>query len=120
MKRLLYILLLPLVFSFSGCSKSSHHYEIRVSQNFFEITAAGGEEELTFFYANDWVIENRQQDWCIVSPMKGTGDGTPASQVLTITVAANPTEHTRNNIIVIRSGKDSIPFLVTQQAITAD
>ena len=99
-----------------ACSRNKDTYEMRISEKVIEMKATGGQAEIILYHTNDWMVDNREESWCAISPVAGKGDGEPASIALMISVSDNPTSHVRNNIVTIRSGSEVKVFLVTQDA----
>ena len=103
-----------------SCSNKGDVYEMRISEKTIEVGADGGQAEIILYHTNDWIIDNREESWCSISPASGTGTGEPAGVALEITVNGNPDPHVRNNIVTIRSGSEARVFLVTQDAAGAE
>jgi|GEM_PF-4319563 len=124
MTKNIFILTSFLLLLLASCSSSDKTYELRISENTFEFLPDGGIADLTIYFGNDWSIENREEAWCNVSPKEGkrtiTEEGEGENVIVRITVSANPTTKPRNSIVIVKSGDESLTFVITQEAASEE
>ena len=112
MKTLKFLLLLACLpaFVLAGCKKDDPA-SLSLLTSVVSVTSEGGATDISIKTNQSWSVRN-SEDWITVSP--SSGGGSDSYQVITVTVAENPSETGRSAELTVTAGELSREISVQQ------
>ena len=112
MKTLKFLLLLACLpaFVLAGCKKDDPA-SLSLLTSVVSVTSEGGAADISIKTNQSWSVRN-SEDWITVSP--SSGGGSDSYQVITVTVAENPSETGRSAELTVTAGELSREISVQQ------